>query len=101
MTLVLSRTVAMLVFFMEIIFCAAFLGGRLFHTSSSTLLLPVFLLLNTTDSVSAGTGRKKKFVWVEIFLYLSRVALHLQLTGDLHSPPNGPRLGYTSLPPSE
>jgi hypothetical protein len=97
----MSHTFAMLVFFMEIIFFAAFPGIRLFHRSSSTLLLPVFLLLNTTDSASAVTGRKSKFVWVEIFLYLSRVAFHLQLTGGLHSPPTGPRLSHTSLPPSE
>jgi hypothetical protein len=76
----------MLVFFMEII-CAAFPGGRLFHRSSSTLLLPGFLMLNTTDSTSAVTGRKSKFVWVEIFLYPSRAAFHLQLTSGMHSPP--------------
>jgi len=87
MTLMLSHAVTMLVFFMEIIFCAAFPGGRVFRRSSSTLLLPGFLLLNTTDSASTVTGRKSKFVWVEIFLYLSRAAFHLQLAGGLHSPP--------------
>jgi hypothetical protein len=64
MTLVLIHTVAMLVFFTEIIKRAAFPGGRL-----STLLLLVFLLLITSASVSEVTGRKSKFVWIEIFLY--------------------------------
>jgi hypothetical protein len=86
MTLVLIHTVAMLVFFTEIIKCAAFPGGRLFISSSSTLLLPIFSLLITSASASEVTGRKSKFVWVEISLYRSRAAFHLQLTGGLRSP---------------